>query len=944
MIKNEREIVESAQIDHIIGQFIDLKKKGANLMACCPFHGEKTPSFSVSPAKGIFKCFGCGKGGDAITFIREHEKLSYADALRWIAKTNGITVEEEGDIDSYAVDPRTQLRATAKVMQAHFAAVEADSPGVKYWIDRGFNIDTLDAFGIGYCDGTKPEHITDAELTGIGATNEKGNLIFYKRSIIPLHDRTGNVIGWAGRTLEAENKAKYINSPKTEIYDKGRHLFNLHRAATHIKQKEEVWIVEGYADVMAAWQSGLKNVVALCGTAITDAHVQQLRKFNGDTPLRIILALDNEIVKTKDDEEGKTYKASVAAAYMAAIEKLVGLGETLRMKYPATRGKKRYKDLADLVMDRLDPEAMEKVEVIIDYVQRKIAEDNWLEKASAVEKADFQEHVARLLSKIKRGSVRDIYIKNLYGLLELAPKRLSELVSKYSDKSEEDRVAYDILDSEYIIIKDEIRQRYPYMDEKTKEVSWRYQTLKKSTVTDQFGNNFIRSLPRFTKSVIEPAHIDYKRTLQIQTEKGTFNFFNDYEPLPFAPKEFKLPDEFIKNPFGYDYTTIPEIKNIASLMAHIFDSGKNAVGDDYLQVAWDWFTIMYLHPKERLPAIGLVSKEEGTGKSTLINVFAKFFGQNTSKIDSSRIAAKFNALMGGKVLVYCEETKDDRGQMENILKDLITGFEMVVEKKFGDAEVVPTFCKFLFASNHPDTFMKIGSKSTRFFINEIKSIPADKKIGNFEELCYMEIPYLAYFMQRRGIMVPYEDRLWFKPERYENEALNRLRQTSKDNVERNLEELMETVFLSIQHTEPILSFTSQEIMKMMIAFAGKKYETHTLNYFQDVSVRMGCNYTSTTRRNTWEIKGLHGGTISAELQPAKQGRFLEFGIWQFVTVEQLVEIYHHDRRKELIKNIHQLQAKRVGMGLPDPVPAEWLKQLMELHQHVSNHPLFEEAA
>lgn len=923
MISNADTIKEAARIEEIVSDFVPLTKKGANLMSCCPLHGEKSPSFSVSPARNIFKCFGCGKGGDSITFLKEHNKMDYPEALRYIAKKYGIEVveDESGTIDVEG-DKKSKIRATAAVLQAHFSFVKEND--LKYWKDRGFSTDTLDTFGIGFCDGQKPAHVPDSDLSDVGAINDKGNLIFYRRTTIPLHDAKGNVVGWAGRVVAGdESKAKYINSPNTPIYNKSTHLFNLHRAAKSIRNTQEVWIVEGYADVMAAHQSGVTNVVALCGTALTDAHVNQLRRFNGDTPLRIVLALDNEITQTTDDEAGRTYKASVALAYYTAMEKLLALGEVVRFIYPKPKGK-RFKDIAEVVFGKHDLNSCQKKDAIEDYIERKLAEDDWAAKASPVQKADFQEHVARMLSKVKRDSVRDVYIKKLYELLEVTPRKLTELVAKYGDK--DSSVAYDILDHEYIIIKDEIRQRYPHMDEKTKELSWRYQTLKKSTVTDQFGSAFIKTLPRFTKAIIEPSHTEYQRTFQIDTPLGTYNFFNDYEPLPFTPKPFNLPEGFMSSPYQGDYINIPEIKNIATLMKHIFDGGKNAVGDDFLQIAWDWLTVMYLHPKERLPAIGLVSKEEGTGKSTLINVIAKFFGSNTTKIDSSRIAAKFNALMGGKVLVYCEETKDDRGQMENILKDLITGFEAVIEKKFGDAEVVPTFCKFLFASNHPDTFMKIGSKSTRFFVNEIKQIPPERKIGNFEELCYMEIPYLAYFLQKRGIMVPYEDRLWFKPERYENEALNRLRQSSKDNVERNVEELIETIFLGLQITNPILSFTSRELMKMMISYAGRKYEQHTVNYFQDVATRMGMNYTGTTRRTTITVEGLYGGggSLKSETCPGSQGRFIEFPIWKFCSPEQINEIYAPDKIEELAKSLTTLSSQR-----PGTVPDDWISSLVK---------------
>lgn len=912
MITNDDEIKSAAQIVEIISDFVTLQKKGVNYMGCCPFHAERTPSFTVSETKGIFKCFGCGKGGDAVTFIREQNKLNYVEALRYIAGKYNIEVKESEEGLDVQYSEKTQAKSTAAVVQAHFATQDF---GLQYWKDRGFTDETLDEFGIGFCDGSKPAHVPDADLAQVGILNEKGNLTMYRRSTIPLHDRNGAIIGWAGRTLEDDNKAKYINISNTILFNKSTHLFNLHRASRHIKSAQEVWIVEGYADVMAAWQCGVKNVVGLCGTALTESHVNQLRRFNGDTPLRIVLALDNEIIKTTDDEEGRTFKAAVATAYFTAMERLLPLGEVQRFIYPKPKGK-RYKDIADIVKSNGNPATCEKVDALSDYVQRRLAQDDWAQKASPVEKADFQEHVARLLSLIKRDSVRDVYIKEISELIFLSPKKFGELVSKYGTDKDQD-VAYDILEYEYIIIKDEFRQRYPEFSTGGETV-WRYQTIKKSTITDQFGTAFIKTLPRFTKSIIEPDHLNYQRTYSKETEHGTYRYFNDYEPLPVTPKPFTLPEAFIKNPYVGDYTDIPEIKNIASLFKHIFDSGKNTLGDDFLQIAWDWLAVMYLHPRDRLPAIGIVSKEEGTGKSTLINVLAKFFGANATKIDSSRIAAKFNALMGGKVLVYCEETKDDRGQMENILKDLITGFEAVIEKKFGDAEVVPTFCKFLFASNHPDTFMKIGSKSTRFFINEVSSIPANKKEPNFEEKCYMELPYLAYFLQQRGIMIEQEDRLWFKPERYENEALYRLRQVSKDNVERNLEDLIETIFLGLQWQQPYLFFTSKDIMQMMIAHAGRKYETHTLNYFQDVAVRMGINYTTTTRRTILEIKGLYNGVITSEVKPSVQGRFLEFPIWQFCQPDQIHEIYTPQQKAALYSNIKAFQDKN-----PGTVPADW---------------------
>lgn len=907
MISNEQEIKAAASIEDVVGSFIDIKKKGSNLMGLCPFHSERTPSFSVSPTKGIFKCFGCGQGGDSVTFVREFLKLDYREALLWLAKRYNIQPIEDDKTSPAEFGEIEQYKVTASVVQAHFAA----NPGAdKYWASRGLMQETIDEFGLGYCDGSKPPLVPDSDLAQVGLLNDKGNIIFYKRAIIPLHDRRGNVVGWAGRALEA-NKIKYINSPNTALYNKSGHLFNLHRAARHIKASGEVWIVEGYADVMAAWQKGISNCVALCGTALTDAHVQQLKKFNGETPLKVVLALDNETTKT-DDEDAKNFKVQVALAYYNALERLLPLGEVVRMVYPLST--KRYKDIGELVQSGKDPKDLEQVDALSDYVERKLLQDEFWKRANPVKKADFQEHVARLLSLVSRDSVRDVYIKEMSNQLEITAKQFNELVAKYGVKDSE--VAYDILEYEYIIVKDEFRQRYPEFSP-TGEIVWRYQTLKKSTITDQFGTAFIKTIPRFTKSIVEPDHLNYQRTFVKETEYGSYRYFNDYEPLPFNPKAFDFPTGLIDNPYSFDYAEIPQIKNVARLMKHIFSNGLNPMGDEYLQIAWDWFALLYLKPRERLPAIGVVSKEEGTGKSTIINVFAKFFGANATKIDSSRIAAKFNALMGGKVLAYCEETKDDRGIMENVLKDLITGYEAVIERKFGDAEVMETFCKFFFASNHPDTFMKIGSKSTRFFVNEVRSI--GEKIENFEELCYMELPYLAYFLQRRGIMLPKEDRLWFKPERYENEALLRLREASKDNVERNLEEMMEMVFVGLKHTQPYLSFTSRELMTMMITYGGRKYESNTVNYFQDVATRMGIKYTASTRRATIKVEGLYSGEISGKQNTPMPGRFLEFPIWRFVKPETIQEIYNEREILELLSNLEKLEERA-----PGTVPADFM--------------------
>jgi len=913
MITNADQIKEAAQIADIVGDFVTLQKKGINLMACCPFHSERTPSFAVNPARGIFKCFGCGKGGDAITFLKENG-MEYPNALKYIAKKYGIEVQESanGEMD-VEVTKKMQVRATASVLQAHFAMIENDtSPGLKYWLDRGFTQETLDEFGIGYCDGSKPAHVADADLSDLGAINEKGNLVFYRRVTIPLHDKSGNVIGWAGRTIEQDDtKAKYINSPNTVIYNKSTHLFNLHRAAKSIRARQEVWIVEGYADVMAAWQSGITNVVGLCGTALTDAHINQLRRFNGDQPLRIVLAIDNQTTKNGD------YKKEVADAYFSAMEKLLALGEVVRFVYPEPKGKTRPKDICDVVMLGIDPDTCEKKDAIEDHVERKLKEGDWAKKASAVQIAEFQNEVAKLIGAIAKENVRTVYINRLANIIKTGPRDLDKMVKESRTEAETEEKNRKISEYRYIKVGDEYYQRIIDFDIFTQTSNIVYRRRKRQELITEGIS--IGSIPRFHDWIILPSHTNYQRVFEKHDNDfgETFRFFNSYNPLPHKPKEFKLPEDFLSDPSGFDYEKIPEIRHTAALMKHLFDF--ETYGNKYLSVGWDWIALCYLKPTQRQRALCLVSTEEGTGKSTFINLMLAIFGQNATKTEASRIGKDFNAFTAGKVIQCVEETKDERGQVENKLKDLIASFDKVIEPKHQDARVVKSFDKYIFASNHEDSFMKVGHGTTRFIIMKVNSIK--EKITDFEEKLYLEIPYLLYFLQKRGIVHPCKDRFWHAQELIENEALTRLRQSSKDNVERNIEDLLEKTFLSLTPVNPILSFTSGDVMKMMIAYAGRKYEQHTVNYFQDTCVRMGCTYTKSTRRRVYKIEGLFpGGTVEGILSlDALPGKFLEFPIWKFCDPEQVWEFYPSDKLSQLITAIEKSQ--------PTGDAADWLETL-----------------
>lgn len=888
------EILTAVRIEDVVGEFVTLKKAGVNYTACCPFHDEKTPSFNVNPTRNIYKCFGCGKGGDAVTFLMQQGK-TYPEALRWLASRYKIEIQETAHKQEPDHDAKTQHRATAAVLQAHFALSEVDeTPGRRYWLDRGFKPETLDEFGIGWCSGDKPAHISDDALRTIGAINEKGNLLFYKRTTIPIHDRAGRVVAWAGRSLETgKDIAKYINSPETLIYQKSRTLFNVHRAAPHIRKAQEVWIVEGYADAVALWQAGVKNAVAISGTALTDQQAVELKKFNGDRPLRFILCFDNEISQGTD-----TFKKQVAKAYQTALEKLLPIGEVKVIKYP-----KQCKDMGDVVQRGLEPAALEKKDAIIDYVEANYSKE-WRDNASPVEKADFQDTVAKMLAEVRKDNVRAIYCNQLATMLEISPRDMDKRVKEFRTEQDTEEKNRAVAEYRYIKVSDDYYQRLVDHDIFTKSNTIVYRRRKRQELATEGVS--VSSIPRFHDFICLPSNTSYQRTLEIDHEGEKFKYFNSYQPLPYKPKEFELPAGFIKDPDNFDYEQIPEIKHIAAFMKHIFDWKHHR--NRYLRIGWDWVTLCYLQPTQRLQALALVSSEEGTGKSTFINLMLAIFGQNATKTEASRIGGNFNQMSGGKVLQCVEETKDDRGDIENKLKDLITAHEKVVEAKHQDARVVKSFDKYVFCSNHEEGFMKVGTQTTRFFVMKVHQI--ENKVPDFEEKLYLEIPYLLYFMQKRGVMTPKDDRLWFNPRLLENEALLKLRHASKDQVQQVMEELFSSLFLRCELTRPIIYLSSQYLKLLMCAYGGKSYEQKTPIYFLNTATKdMHLPYKDAPiTREIIELGGIHADNwINSEnwLYEVKRSksRFIEVPIWKYVTPADIIANYTTVRVKELIEQL-----------------------------------------
>ncbi len=298
-------IFDRANIVDVVSDFVSLKKRGVNYIGCCPFHNEKTPSFTVSPSKNIYKCFGCGKGGNSVNFVMEHEQMSYYEALKYLAHKFNIEIKEKEFTpeEQERHDDRESMMVLNEFAKNAFMRNMTESDegraiGYKYFKERGFNEETIKTFELGYCasdrkwftelaqkSGYKQKYLVD---TGLSILREDGINIFDRfsnRVMFPIHNLTGKVIGFGGRVLDARTKGvsvKYMNSPQSEIYDKSRSLYGIYQAKQTITRNDKCFLVEGYTDVLSMHQSGVENVVASNGTALTIEQIRLIHKFTSN--------------------------------------------------------------------------------------------------------------------------------------------------------------------------------------------------------------------------------------------------------------------------------------------------------------------------------------------------------------------------------------------------------------------------------------------------------------------------------------------------------------------------------------------------------------------------------------------------------------------------------------------------------------------------------------
>ena len=420
-------ILDSAQIVDVIGDFVTLKKRGANHIACCPFHNEKTPSFSVSASKGIYKCFGCGKSGTAVRFVMEHENMSYTEALKYLAKKYHIeVVEKEESAEEIAQRQRHESLMLVseyawKFFQDSLQTDEGRNIALQYFRSRGLEDETIRKYGLGWAPlsrralsesaraaGYKEEFLIE---TGLSIKYDDGRLVdrFYDRVIFPIHSVSGRVIAFGGRTLKTDKSvAKYVNSPETEIYVKSRSLYGIYFAKNEISRQDRCILVEGYLDVLSMHQLGITNVVASSGTSLTVEQIRLIRKFTNN--ITIIY-----------DGDGAGIKAA-----------LRGIGLVL---------KEGMNVKVVLLPDGQDPDDFAKrhtLEEVRDHIAQNEQDfinfktDLLLDEAGndPIQRAKLINDIADTIALIPDAVVRAVYVRSSAAKFEIEERILADRVSK----------------------------------------------------------------------------------------------------------------------------------------------------------------------------------------------------------------------------------------------------------------------------------------------------------------------------------------------------------------------------------------------------------------------------------------------------------------------------------------------------------------------------------
>ncbi len=432
-------ILDAAQIVDVVSEFVTLRKRGVNYIGLCPFHNEKTPSFSVSPSKGLCKCFSCGKGGNVVHFIMEHEQLSYYEALKWLASKYNIEIKERelSDEEKQAHNLRESLFVVNQFASEYFQDIlyndlEGQRIGMTYFRSRGFRDDIIKKFQLGYCPD-KNNALAKAALqkgfkedfllkTGLCYKKDDGSLRdrFWGRVIFPVHTLSGKVVAFGGRVLSSQTKnvqMKYVNSPESDIYHKSKELYGIYFAKQAIVRQDRCFLVEGYTDVISMHQSGIENVVASSGTALTSDQIRLIHRFTNN-------------ITVLYDGDGAGIKASIRG-----IDMLLEEGMNIKVC---------------LLPDGDDPDSFARKHNATDYQAYindhevdfiRFKTNLLMEEAGKdpIKRASLISSIVKSISVIPDPIVRSVYIRECSQLLQMEEKILVETTAKLIEQARENR-------------------------------------------------------------------------------------------------------------------------------------------------------------------------------------------------------------------------------------------------------------------------------------------------------------------------------------------------------------------------------------------------------------------------------------------------------------------------------------------------------------------------
>ena len=551
------QVLEAAHVEDVVNDFVTLKKRGANLLGLCPFHNEKTPSFTVSPTKNLYKCFGCGKGGNAVSFIMEHENYSFPEAIRFLAKKYGIELEETQSTveEKEKSQEKESLFIINEFAKKFFNTTlletdEGKSVGLSYFSSRGILPSTISEFYLGYSPMDSKALVNKAEKEGykseyleqLGLKSKNGYDFFRSRIIFPITNLSGKVIAFGGRTLSADKKVpKYLNSPESDIYNKSKSLYGIFQAKNQIRRENNCYLVEGYTDVLSLSQNEVKNVVASSGTALTSGQLRVIKRFcsnitflyDGDNagqkaalrglPLALDEGFDVKIIPMNETDDPDSLMQGMGAS---AFQEYIQSNVEDFIVYQARFIQKKYSSLP-IEKSGAIKELLESMAHIPDTIKRSI----YIKEVSNIWEVDE----TSIMSQLNKNIRKLISNKNRDRSYTRQPEEEAVISEKPSHSQRESNTTFNEYYQERDIIRILLLDGHKQMKEHN------------CSVSEFVMENLRDVIPSFSNEVFKEILMIYKTQLSIGSETPNLNEFVNHE----NPEIQKVALELAETPFTY---------------------------------------------------------------------------------------------------------------------------------------------------------------------------------------------------------------------------------------------------------------------------------------------------------------------------------------------------------------------------------------------------------